>query len=81
MKQMIFNNILPISGGTAGALYSTTLENTNMVIHQLPQQEAIIVTIILAIIGALAGFLTGKVCRAVDGWFKKYRNKGKIEVR
>lgn len=81
MKEMILNNIFPVTGGTAGALYGTTLDSTSSLLDKLPSIEAIVITIVLALIGAVTGFLIGKLCRKIDKWLASFRNKGKVEYR
>ncbi len=83
MKQMILSNIFPVSGGTAGALWSTTLGEGSSWLSQLPNKEAIVATIILALIGAITGYVAGKVCgwihKGVSKW--KKHNRDKVEHR
>lgn len=82
MKEIIFNNIFPVSGGTAGALLSTTVGDVPSILAQLPSKEAVIATIILGLIGAFTGYVAGKLCAWVHKCIIRLRKgKGEIEYR
>lgn len=63
------SNILPIGGGSAGAVYQ--INNVN---GYFPTWEVIISTIVVAIIGAIIGYVVKLILDVIFNKFKQKHN-------